>query len=95
MFNTIYNQEIEYREYIGLGKTGKASYKDTVKIKGLRLKGQLKFSTGSDGDTTSCSICYKTPTLIVKNSELNGRTVMECVKVSGFGKNCGYVSYVK
>lgn len=95
MFDNVYNQDIEYSEYIVLSQTGGASLKEPVTIKGLRLKGQLKVSTNSDGETTSCSIVYKTPIRIIPNSELNGRAVMECVKVSGFGLNCGYISYVK
>jgi hypothetical protein len=90
-----YFTDLKYEEYNGLGKTGQPSYKPSRFVKGLRLKGQLKFTTSSDGDTTSCSIVYKTSECIIPNSKLEGRTVMETVKTSGFGRDCGYQVYVK
>lgn len=94
MFDNYYST-IEYKEYVGLTDSGQPSYKNTVNIKGLRLKGQIKVSHSNDGDTTSCSIVYKTKEKIVPLSMINGREVMECVPVSGFGRDCGYLSYVK
>ena len=95
MFNSIYRDEIKYKEYTGLNKSGQPSYKTEQIIKGLRLKGQIRVTTSDDGDSTTCNIQYKTPNKIVPLSQLNGRTVMECVKVAGLGRDCGYISYVK
>lgn len=95
MFDNIYIDELTYREYVGLTNSGQPSYKPEVVIKGLRLKGKIRVVTNKDGDSTSCDIAYKTPFKIIPLSMINGRTVMECVKVPGLGHNCGYISYVK
>jgi hypothetical protein len=95
MFNNIYIDELHYKEYIGLTNTGQPSYKAEETIKGLRLKGKIKVVTSKDGDSTSCDICYKTPNRLIPLSTIDGRTIMECVKVAALGHDCGYVSYVK
>lgn len=95
MFNNIYRQKLTYKEYCGETDTNQSFYKDIVEIDGLRLKGQEKITHSTDGDTTTCTIQYKTPMYIVPKSLLNGREVMECIQVSGLGKDCGYLSYVK
>lgn len=95
MFNNIYRDILEYKEYTGLGNSGQPNYSPKQMIYGLRLKGQIKVTTSEDGDATTCNIAYKTPNKLVPLSQLNGRTIMECVKVPGLGRDCGYVSYVK
>lgn len=95
MFDNIYRDELKYKEYTGLTNSGQPSYKPEQTINGLRLKGKIKVVMSKDGDSTSCDIAYKTPDRLVPLSQLNGRTIMECVKVQGLGHNCGYVSYVK
>lgn len=95
MFDDIYRDELVYKEYMGLTNTNQPSYKPEQTIKGLRLKGKVKVVNDKDGDHTSCDIAYKTPEPLVKYSLINGRTIMECIKVPGLGHNCGYVSYVK
>ena len=91
-----YFDDLKYKEYAGMGKTGQAnSFKDTRLVKGIRLKGQLKNTHGTDGDTTTCTIVYKTKEYIVPKSMLEGREVMECVKVPAFGRDHGYMIYVK
>ena len=95
MFNNIYIDELKYKEYTGLTNSGQPSYKSEQIIKGLRLKGNIRVVTSKDGDSTSCSISYKTPNKLIPLSTINGRTIMECVKVPGLGHNCGYISYVK
>ena len=95
MFDNIYTDNLKYKEYAGLNKSGQPSYKEEVTIKGLRLKGNLKVTTGEDGDSTTCTIQYKTPNRLIPFSTINGRTIMECVEIKRFGYDCGYVSYVK
>lgn len=95
LFDNIYTDELRYKEYKGLSNTQTETYAQERIIKGLRLKGKIKVVTSTDGDSTSCDIYYKTPDKLVPLSKLNGRTIMECVKVAGLGHNCGYVSYVK
>ena len=95
MFDNIYRDELEYKEYTGLGNSGQPSYAPKQKIKGLRLKGKINVITNKDGDSTSCNIAYKTPNRLIPLSQINGRTIMECIKVAGLGHNCGYISYVK
>ena len=95
MFDNIYRDELKYREYTGLGKSGQPSYAPERVIKGLRLKGRIKVITDKDGDSTTCNIEYKTPEKLIPLSMIEGRTIMECVKVQGLGHNCGWVSYVK
>lgn len=95
MFDNIYKDDLKYKEYIGVSNTNQPTYKQEQVIKGLRLKGKVKVVTSKDGDSTSCDITYKTPNKLVPLSTINGRTIMECVKVQGLGHNCGYVSYVK
>ena len=95
MFEYYYN-DLEYREYAGMGQTGQAnSFKEPRIIKGIRLKGQLKYTHGTDGDTTTCTIVYKTKEYVVKGSKLEDREIVECVKVSAFGRDHGYMVYVK
>jgi hypothetical protein len=95
VFNNIYRDTLVYKEYNGVNDSNNPIYKTSTNISGLRLKGQLKVTTSSDGDTTSCTIAYKTPQPLIPNSILNNRTIMECVKVQGLGYDCGYISYVK
>ena len=95
MFDNIYKDDLKYKEYLGVSNTNQPTYKPEQVIKGLRLKGKVKVVTSKDGDSTSCDIQYKTPNRLVPLSTINGRTIMECVRVAGLGHNCGYVSYVK
>jgi hypothetical protein len=95
VFDNIYYEDLKYREYTGKTSSNTDSYANTVIIKGLRLKGQIKVVHGEDGDTTTCTIVYKTKEPLVTKSFINGREIMECVPVAGFGLNCGYLSYVK
>ena len=95
MLDNIYREDLKYRECIGLTNSGKPILAPEVIIKGLRLKGRIRVVTSQDGDSTSCDIAYKTPGPLVKNSTINGRTIMECKKVSALGYDCGYESYVK
>jgi hypothetical protein len=95
MFESIYYQELKYKEYKGKTSSNTDSYAPETIIKGLRLKGQLKVVHSEDGDTTSCTIVYKTKDPLVTKSLINGREIMECVPVPGLGLNCGYLSYVK
>ena len=95
MFDNYFN-DLEYREYAGMSQTGQAnSFKEPRYIKGIRLKGQLKNTHSSDGDTTTCTIVYKTKEYVVPHSKLENREVMECVKVAAFGRDHGYMVYVK
>ena len=70
-------------------------YYQDLKYKGIRTKGQIKVEHSADGDTTSCNIVYKTKERLVPKSLLNGREIVECVPVAGFGLDCGYINYVK
>jgi hypothetical protein len=84
-----------YREYLGLSISGQPRYNEVKNIKALRLKGQYKVINSSDGDSTTCTIVYKTLIPLIPNSELDGRTIVECVKIYGLGLDCGYMIYVK
>lgn len=95
MFDNIYYQQLKYKRYLGKTDSNTDSYASEVIIKGLRLKGQLKVVHSADGDSTTCSIVYKTKEPLVPKSFLNGREIMECVPVAGLGLDCGYLSYVK
>ena len=95
MLDNIYRDELKYREYLGENDSQQETFAPVRTIKGLRLKGNIKVTTGKDGDSTTCSISYKTPERLIPRSEINGRVIMECVKVAGLGHDCGYVSYVK
>lgn len=95
MFDNIYRDDLKYKEYTGLTNTNQPSYKPEQTIKGLRLKGKIKVVMNKDGDSTTCDIAYKTPNKLVPLSMINGRTIMESIKVPGLGHNCGYISYVK
>lgn len=95
MFDFIYYQDLKYKEYNGKSDSNTDSYKAEVTIKGIRTKGQIKVEHSADGDTTSCNIVYKTKERLVPKSLLNGREIVECVPVAGFGLDCGWLSYVK
>lgn len=94
MFNS-YFKSLKYEEYIGLGDSGQESYKEAVDIKCLRMSGRLKIVHNEGGDYTESSVVYKTKEKLVAKSLLNGREIMECVPVEGFGLDCGYLSYLK
>lgn len=95
MFDNIYYQDVKYKEYIGKSASGTDNYKPEVLIKALRTKGEIKITHDKDGDTTTCTIQYKTKEKLIPKSMINGREIMECVPVAGFGINCGYISYMK
>lgn len=95
MFDNVYRDELKYKEYLGVNDSQQETFAPERIIKGLRLKGNYKTTTGKEGDSTTCNISYKTPERLIQGSEINGRVIMECVKVAGLGHNCGYVSYVK
>lgn len=95
MFENIYYQDLKYKEYTGKTSSNTDSYAPETVIKGLRLKGQIKVVHSEDGDTTTCTIVYKTKEKLTPKSLINGREIMECVAVAGFGLDCGYLSYVK
>jgi hypothetical protein len=92
---TSYWNLVNYEEYNGIGVTGQPQYKETKQLKALRLRGTTSINYADDGDSTSASYVYKTIDHIVPRSRINGREVIDCVKVEGFGRNCGYMSYVK
>lgn len=95
MFDNMYREKIKYKEYTGKTSSNTDSYAPERTIIGLRLKGKISVVHSDSGDTTTCSIVYKTKEKLVPGSFLNGREIMECVKVSGFGFDCGYLSYIK
>jgi hypothetical protein len=64
-------------------------------IKGLRVKGSIKVVHDKGGDSTTCSIVYRTADKLVVGSKLNGREIMESVKIDSFLPNAGYLNYVK
>lgn len=95
MFDEFY-EDIKYEQYIAESKSNTPHLLPAVYIKGLRLKnGRVKVSTSKDGDTSTCSIVYKTKEKINKHSKLNGREVVESVKLSTFGIYDAYLNYVK
>lgn len=91
-------KDIKYEEYNGLTASNQPSYKSAVNIKGLRLKGQIKVTTSDDGDSTTCSICYKTQVEVKPLSKIEGRTVVDCTPVNALWVDedkAGYLVYVK
>ena len=95
MFDNIYYQDVKYKEYQGKSASVTDIWARETTIKALRTKGNIHVTHGSDGDTTSCTIQYKTKEKLIPKSLINGREIMECVKVPAFGLDCGYISYVK
>ena len=86
-------RDLEYRECTGsTDENTPIVSEDAVMIKGMRLKGQLKYTHSEDGDSTTTSIVYKTLTEVKPFSLLEGREVMECVPLS---MSNGYKVYVK
>lgn len=91
----IYRDNLKYEQYIAESDSNTFSYKAPVYIKGLRLKGQYKFSTGKDGDSVSSNIVYRTKVKIPKHSKIDGHEVMESVAVDSAFGNAGFLNYVK
>lgn len=91
----IYRDKIKFEQYVAENDSNTFSYKPPVEIMGLRLRGQYKFSTGKDGDSTSSNIVYRTKIKIPKHSKLDGHEVMESVRVDSSLPNAGYLNYVK
>lgn len=95
MFDINYT-DLDYEQYTGLNESNQPSYAAKTTIRGMRVKGEIKvIHNENDGDSTTCTICYRTNNRIVKNSRLNGREVVDCVPVSTFGLDEAYLSYVK
>ena len=95
MLFDMFFKPLKYEEYKLNSKTNSVSYLSPRDVMGIRLKGQLKVTTGTDGDTTTCTIVYKTTEKLKTLSKLEGRTIMECVPVNAFSLDTGYLSYVK
>lgn len=86
-------RDLEYRECVGFTDDNTPILKEEVTyVKGIRLKGQLKYTSGSDGDSTTSSITYKTLVELKPFSMLEGREITECVPLS---MSNGYKIYVK
>lgn len=95
MFDNIYYEDLVYEEYNGLNDSNTESWKEPVNIKGLRLKGSIKVTHSSDGDSTTSSLVFKTKDKLIPKSRIDGREIIDCVPVPGLGINCGYMSYTK
>lgn len=91
----IYRDKIKYEQYVAESDSNTFSYKAPVEIIGLRLRGQYKFSTSANGDSTSSNIVYRTKIKIPKHSKLDGHEVMESVRVDSAFADAGYLNYVK
>ena len=91
----ILTQSLKYEERNYDSKTNSKILLPPVYIKGLRVKGNIKVSHSKDGDTTTCSIVYRTAIKIPEGSKLNGREVMESVPINSIIPNSGYLNYVK
>lgn len=95
MFDEFY-EDIKYEQYVAESKSNTPHLLSPVIIKGLRLKGgKISVSHSDSGDTTTCSIVYKTKNKIPVHSKLNGREVVECVKLHTFGVYEAYLNYVR
>ena len=94
MFENIYYQQLVYQEYLGKTASNTDNYGPETTIMGLRKDGHFKVTHGADGDTTICTIVYKTKEPLVEKSLINGREIISCLPVPGLGLDCGYMSYV-
>lgn len=95
MFENTYYEDLVYEEYNGLNDSNTESWKEPTNIKGLRLKGSIKVTHSSDGDSTTSSLVFKTKDRLIPKSRIDGREIIDCVPVPGLGINCGYMSYTK
>lgn len=87
--------DIKYEKCVTESKTNTPSLLAPVVIKGLRVRGNIKVTHSDNGDSTTCTIVYRTAEKIPAHSKLNGHEVMESVKINAFGRNVGYLNYVK
>lgn len=95
IFDRFY-KDLEYIECDGIGQTGQAnSFKEPRLVKGTIIGGKLVNETTKDGDTTICSLVYKTTEYIVKGSKLDGREVIGCKEIPAFNIYTEYKVYVK
>lgn len=95
LFSAFYN-DLEYKEFDGLTDTNTGVvYKNPVKIKGLRIKGQTKVIHTEDGDQVTCTIVYRTDDKLVPMSLLEGHEIMESVPINALMLDTGYLNYVK
>lgn len=90
-----FHQNLTYKRFVGLTPSDTALYDSEVTVKGLRVKGQIKVVHSEDGDTTTCTICYRTQQQLVPKSLLEGREIMESVPINALGLDTGYLNYVK
>lgn len=91
----ILRDELKYEEASRNTETDTKILLAPVMIKGLRVKGSVKVTHSESGDSTTCSIVYRTKDKLVIGSKLNGREIMESVKINSFLPDAGYLNYVK
>ena len=91
----ILKEDLRYEEASYNTKTDTKILLAPVVIKGLRVKGSIKVTHSEGGDSTTCSIVYRTAEQLVVGSKLNGREIMESVKINSFLHDAGYLNYVK
>ena len=92
----LFKDDLEYREYAGMSQTGQAnSFKEPRFVKGTLLKADVKNTHDSDGDVTIYNMIYRVEEHIIAQSKLEGREVVFCRKNPAFGRDHGYMVYVK
>lgn len=95
LYDNLYKETIKYKEFQGKSESGTNKFGDVQEIPCLRLKGYRKVTVGSDGDSVSTSIQYRTPFKLVKGSKLGEYEVMESVAVDSPLPNAGFINYLK
>lgn len=95
MFNSMLRDDLKYEQASMNTETNTKLFLSPVMIKGLRVKGSIKVVHSESGDSTTCSIVYRTKDKLVVGSKLNGREIMESVKINSFVSDAGYLNYVK
>lgn len=93
--NSILREDLRYEQATYNTETDTKILLSPVIIKGLRVKGSIKVTHSEGGDSTTCSIVYRTKDKLVIGSKLNGREIMESVKINSFLPDAGYLNYVK
>jgi hypothetical protein len=95
MFNSMLREDLNYEQASMNTDTNTKLYLAPKIIKGLRVKGSIKVVHSESGDSTTCTIVYRTKDKLVVGSKLNGREIMESVKINSFVSDAGYLNYVK
>lgn len=91
----IYRDKVKYERARFENDTNTFVFDPPVMIDALILKGHYSVTHSESGDSVSSTLVIRTPEKLVKHSKLDGREVMDSVRVDSIIQGAGYLNYLK